>query len=128
MGVIESKYPVLVLSFNNCELHCCHLDGYKSNNEALLNRLQLIDDYFSKNPKGRRYRIWYNVDDSDLSNDDIDKIAKSISVIRENVIKLAFIGMNNRYKIYFNRLLSKSSFYKPVKHFKDAELAKHWLV
>lgn len=128
MGVIESKYPVLVLSFNNCELHCCHLDGYKGNNEALLDRLLLIGDYFSNNPKGRRYRIWYNVDDSNLTNDTIEKIAKGISDIGENIIKLAFIGMNNRCKIYFNRLLAKSSFDKPIQHFKDAELAKNWLV
>ena len=57
MSVIESKYPVLVLSFNNCELHGCHLDGYKNNTEALLNRLALIDEFFEGKSKVRRYRI-----------------------------------------------------------------------
>lgn len=26
--MVESKKPMIVLSFHDCELHCCHLDGY----------------------------------------------------------------------------------------------------
>ena len=127
MSEIESKYPVLVLSFNNCELHCCHLDGYKDNNEALLNRLTLIDEYFESNSKVRRYRIWLNVDDSLLSDMTIERIVQSIMRVKDNIINIAIIGAGNK-KRRLEKTLKKSGFCKPSCFFSDAEAAKEWLV
>ena len=127
MSINEFKYPVMVLPFNNCELHCCSMDGYKGNSEALLNRLNSIDDYFSSKSKVSRYRIWYNVDDSILTDDIIESIAKSLYKINDNIIKIAFIG-TNRKKSRFDKILHKTTFNKPVCYFSDAELAKEWLV
>lgn len=126
-GTVESKYPVLVLSFNNCELHCCHMDGYKNNKEALSNRLGDIERYFVAKPKSLRYRLWYNVDDSVLSDEIIERIAIDILAIGENIIKLAFIGAGI-YKRRLTKLLKMSAFDKPFKYFGDAEIAKEWLV
>jgi len=127
MSVIESRYPVLVFSFNNCELHGCHLDGYKDNSEALLNRLALIDKYFESKSKVRRFRIWLNVDDSFLSGAMIERIVQSIVRLEDNIIKIAIIGAgNNKRKL--EKLLKKSGFIKPSCYFSDAEAAKEWLV
>ena len=127
MSVIESRYPVLVLSFNNCELHGCHLDGYKDNTEALLKRLALIDEFFEGKSKVRRYRIWLNVDYSLLSDATIERIVQSIMRIEDNIIKIAVIGAGNK-KSRFVKILKKSGFSKPSCFFSDAEAAKEWLV
>ena len=127
MGVIESKYPVLVFSFNNCELHGCHLDGYKNNNVALLDRLALIDEYFENKSKVQRYRIWLNIDDSLLSSVTIERIIQSLVRIEDNIIKIAIIGAGNK-KRHFEKILKKSGFRKPSCFFSDAEAAKEWLV
>ena len=127
MSVIESRYPVLVLSFNNCELHGCHLDGYKDNTEALLKRLALIDEFFEGKSKVSRYRIWLNVDYSLLSDATIERIVRSIMRIEDNIIKIAVIGAGNR-KSRFEKTLKKFGFCKPYCFFSDAEAAKEWLV
>jgi len=117
------RIPVL----NNCELHGCHLDGYKGNTEALLNRLAQIDEFFDSKSKVRRYRIWLNVDDSLLSDAITERIVQSILRIEDNIIKIAIIGTGNN-KRRFEKTLKKSGFCKPSCFFSDAEAAKEWLV
>lgn len=121
------KHPVMVLSFNNCELHCCSLDGYRNNSEALLSRLELIDDYFGSKPKVNKYRLWYNIDESILTVDIMESIAKSLFAMKGSIIKIAFIGVG-RNKRLFDKILRRAAFDKPVRYFSDAEIAKEWLV
>ena len=116
-----------MLSFNNCELHCCALDGYKGNREALLNRSKSISDYFNSKPGTTRYRIWYNMDDSVLTDDIIESITESLFKINDSIIKIAFIGANRKKK-RFDKVLRKTTFNRPVCYFSDAELAKEWLI
>ena len=66
---MDLRAPVFILSFNNCELHCCQLDGFKDNKDALLRRLASIDEFFINRSKVQRYRLWFNVDENILPDD-----------------------------------------------------------
>ena len=127
MSVVEFKHPVMVLSFNYSDLHCCALDGYKGNNEALLNRLKQIDDYFASKSKVSTYKLWFNIDDNVLTDDIIENIAISLYKINDNIFKLAVIGAGKK-KRRFDKALRKTTFNKPIAYFSDAESAKEWLV
>ncbi|MOA21428.1 hypothetical protein D3C78_1419190 [compost metagenome] len=63
---MESPSQMKILSFKNCELHCCHLDEYKKQREAFLKRLFDIEKYFMEKPDTSRFRIWYNIDETSL--------------------------------------------------------------
>lgn len=141
---MEPITAIKILSFKNCELHCCHLDGYKSQREAFLKRLSDIEQYFASKPPDNRYRIWFNVDETTLDDLLLDEIAASIIRILGHIVKIAFIGLGriNKYKLDIK--LSKATnelsnvTYKfgtlatlellPRSYFSDAEKAKEWLV
>jgi len=127
MIIAESKTPVLMLSYDNCEICCCHLDGYKGNQENFCRRLELIDAFFDGGSQAARYRIWLNIDDSVLTEDLIEKVAESVLHINDKIVKIAFVGVG-KYKNRLNRLLKRDSFDKPLAYFSDAENAKEWLV
>lgn len=124
MKVIESKNPVLVISYHNCEIHVCHLDGYKTDKVSLLKRISQIESFFNKNS---RCRVWYNIDDTVLSDDVIEIIQQNILHLKENIVKLAIIGTHIKMR-RFRRALNKKSLSFPVAYFDDAELAKKWLI
>ena len=124
MDTIGSKHSVFLISFNYCEITCCHLDGYKNNREALLSRLSLIESFFKPNS---RHRVWYNIDDSELSDKVIEQVTQSISRVQSNIVKLAFIGAGRgkrKLKKILNDTIASSI---PIGYFEDAELAKEWL-
>jgi len=127
MIIAESKTPVLMLSYDNCEICCCHLDGYKDNREAFCRRLEQIDTFFDGGGHVSRYRVWLNIDDSNLTEDLIEKVAESVVRIKERIVKIAIVGAG-KYKNRLNRLLKRNSFDKPLAYFSDAENAKEWLV
>lgn len=130
MEVIESKTPIVILSFHNCEIYCCHLDGYKTNTEALLNRLSLIEAVFLSKPVHARFRVWYNMDENHLDKRTMELISKSISEFRGHIYKIAFIGLYGFAKCKFDNILERTLEQQTVSkaYFKDAELAKGWLV
>ncbi len=123
-----SKTPIIILSYHLCEIHCCHLDGYRTDTKALLNRLSEIETELLSRPT--QFRIWYNVDENRLDSSTIKLIAESITRFHEHVYKIAFIGLRGITKWRFNRILVKTLKEKsiPKAYFLDAELAKGWLV
>jgi len=127
MNIAESKTPVLMLSYDNCEICCCHLDGYKDNREAFCRRLEQINAFFDGGGQVSRYRVWLNIDDSVLTEDLIEKVAESVIRTKEKIVKIAFVGAG-KHKKRFIRLFKKTDFDKPLAYFSDAENAKEWLV
>lgn len=130
MGVIESKTPILILSYCNCELYCCHLDGYKSDTGALLHRLSKIERIFLSKPADAKFRVWYNLDENSLDKPTMELIAESISRFQGHIYKIAFIGLRGFAKRKFNSILEQAlgESSVPKAYFADAELAKEWLV
>lgn len=130
MEIIESKTPIIILSYRNCEIYCCHLDGYKTNTNALLNRLSQIEATFLSKPSHVRFRVWYNVDENRLDKQTIKLIAESISRCFEHTNKIAFIGLDGFTKWKFNKILEHTLGQRCITkaYFTDAELAKEWLV
>lgn len=130
MEVKESKTPIIILSYNNCEIYCCHLDGYKTNTEALLNRLSKIEEIFLSKPSHARFRVWYNVDENVLDKQTMRLISESVSRFRERIYKIAFIGLDGFAKWKFDNILelTMGEICITKAYFNDAELAKGWLV
>lgn len=131
MSIIESKYPILVLSYNNCEIHCCHLDGYKDNKDALLNRLTEIEDTFLSKQNNVKYKLWFNMDSNVLDEDIMEEVCSSIFRISNHIYKIGFIGLRILQRRKFEKLLKKKfKHYGVLYHayFSDAEEAKEWLV
>ncbi len=108
MEVIESKTPIIILSYHNCEIYCCHLDGYKANTNALLNRLSKIEEIFLSKPLNTKFRIWYNMDENILDSQTMKLIAESISRCFERTYKIAFIGLRGFRKWKFNKILEQT--------------------
>lgn len=127
--MVESKKPMIVLSFHDCELHCCHLDGFQSNTNGLLKRLEQIETIFRSKPAHAKYRIWFNMDKSNLNSDTMQLIAESISRIEEHINKIAFVGLcgvsRRRFDAKLQNTLKENILHS---YFKDAEAAKEWLV
>lgn len=130
MKVIESKTPIIILSHHNCELFCCHLDGYQSNIDALLRRLEKIEAEFLSKPTHTKFRVWYNMDANKLDKPTMKLIAESIYRFHEHIYKISFIGLCGITKWKFNRILEQVLKEKRIlkKYYMDAELAKGWLV
>lgn len=130
MGVTESKTSILVLSYRNCELYCCHLDGYKSDTDALLQRLSKIEAIFLSKPIDAKFRVWYNLDENNLNKHTMELIAESISRFQGHICKIAFIGLHGLTKRKFNGILKQAleEVSVPTAYFTDAESAKEWLV
>lgn len=128
--VVESKYPILVLSYRNCELHCCHLDGYKNNTQAMRSRLGEIEAFFSGKPGSAQYRLWFNVDDTRLNRALMQEIVDSLLRVKIHIRKIAFIGLSGLQKLRFEKQLRLGLPRETLPHayFGDAEKAKEWLV
>lgn len=126
MQIVESKVPVLVISFRNGEIHCCHLDGYRDQTEAAMQRLSKIEASFSA---CRKYRIWFNVDDTTLTPSLMAQIAQCVARLKGSVVKIAFVGAG-RKKDAFDKQLNKAlqGTVLPKAYFEDAEQAKEWLL
>ena len=129
MEALGSKYPILVISHMNCDLVCCHLDGYRGNRDALLSRLQEIEAEFPSRPASAVHRVWYNVDDDSLDRPTLEAIAQSVASMRDHIHKIAFIGLRRLTKRRFDKMLEQSLAGDPLHraYFSDAEQAKTWL-
>lgn len=94
-----------ILSFRNCELHCCHLDGYQKESQAFLKRLFAVEKYLAEKPDTARFRIWYNVDETSLDTVLMDEIVASILRIQGYIVKIAFIGLGRiqRWRFIANK-------------------------
>jgi len=130
MRIYESKYPILILSHHNCEIHCCHLDGYKENITALFNRMNIIEHELSSAPADIQYKIWYNLDESKLDKSVMKSVTESIFRLQNHISKIAFIGLHGIYKWRFENMLKQilRNQVLPRAYFSDAELAKEWLI
>lgn len=130
MKIVESKTPILILSYHNCEIYCCHLDGYRRNTSALLNRLSKIELEFLSKPAHAQFRVWYNVAENKLNNSTMKMIAESICRYQGHIYKIVFIGLHGITKWKFNYILERELKKMAISkaYFSDAELAKGWLV
>ena len=130
MTMLGSKYPIVIVSYRNCEICSCHLDGYKENTEALLDRMREIEIAFSSKPAHAKYRIWYNLDENKLNPFVMQAIVESVCRIHGHIYKIAFVGLHGMHRYRFDRLLrqvlKKATLCR--EYFTDAELAKDWLV
>lgn len=127
---MDPTNAIKVLSFRNCELHCCHLDGYKEQSEAFLKRLSDIEQYFLSKPDTSRFRLWYNIDETTLDKVLIDEVAASISRMQKHIIKVVFIGLSKFQQVQMERKLKayEDARYLPHAYYRDAEKAKEWLI
>ncbi len=130
MDVIESPKPVVLLSYRDCEICCCHLDGYRANIRALLKRLSEIEAVFLRRPAHVKFKVWYNLDENDLDERTMKSIVESIFRFEDRIDKIAFIGLRGFARCKFDRILERSLARKsfPRAYFQDAERAKGWLV
>ncbi len=119
---------IKILSFRNCELHCCHLDGYKKQREAFLKRLTDIEKFFIEKPAANKFRIWYNVDETSLDEALIAQVAASIARMQGHIVKIALIGVGRMGRWRLTKKLKTSRLPVPYAYFSDAERAKEWLV
>ena len=130
MQIVGAKNPLVILSYHNYEIYCFHLDGYKKDTKALLNRLNEIELLLTSKPLTSKFRIWYNIDENKLDNSTMKLIVESISRYQNHIYKIAFIGLYGINKFKFNYFL-KNALEKNIvckAYFTDAELAKGWLV
>jgi hypothetical protein len=127
---MEPTCKIKILTFRNCELHCCHLDGYNGQRDVFLKRLNEIENFFMEKPDTSRFRIWYNVDDTLLDNDLINEIVMSVFRIQNHIVKIAFIGLKRLQQWHLARMLKSDKAYSsvPFACFADAEKAKEWLI
>ena len=127
---MEWTNQLKVLSFRNCELHCCHLDGYKNHRDAFLIRLTEIENYFSGKPSGFMFRIWYNLDENILDSVLLEQIASSVIQFNSHIMKIAFIGLNHAQQKKLSKKLKEKTDNAafPYAYFSDAEKAKKWLI
>lgn len=128
MEITEHQKPILILSHKNCEIHCCHLDGYGDNFEALTARMKIIEEMFCQKPHNSKFRIWYNVDENDLAKNMMDSIVGSLKQFDNRIYKIAFIGLKGMIKLRFERKLKKLHMNMPRAYFTDADKAKDWLI
>ena len=130
MKVIESPRPIVLLSYRNCEICCCHLDGYQANMQALLKRLSEIETFFLQRPTHAKFRVWYNLDENDLDGRTMESIGESISKFEERIDKIAFVGVHGLTRRRFDRILGRNLAHTTLlrAYFQDAERAKEWLV
>lgn len=130
MRVLESKTPILILSYLNCELYCCHLDGYKANTAALYKRLDEIESILSTKPSHSKFRIWFNLDDNILTRSTMKLIAESVRHFEIHIYKIVFIGLHGFTRWKFDYILNQTIGKKTITkaYFSDAELAKGWLL
>jgi hypothetical protein len=127
---MEWTEQLKVLSFRNCDLHCCHLDGFKNQREAFLIRLAEIEHYFLGKPSHSMFRIWYNLDETLLDSVLLEQIASSVIRFKSHIVKIAFIGLNHsqQWKLSKNLKADKDTLVFPYVYFSDAEKAKEWLI
>ncbi|ABX42888.1 hypothetical protein [Lachnoclostridium phytofermentans] len=130
MKVLESRMPILILSYQNCELYCCHLDGYKANTVALYERLKEIESILTSKPFHSKFRIWFNLDDNILTKSTMKAIAESIRLFDKHIYKIVFIGLRGIARWKFDHILKQTFGNKTITkaYFSDAELAKGWLL
>ena len=130
MEALGSKYPIVIISHLNCELVCCHLDGYRGNREALLGRLHEIEAAFASKPVSAVHRVWYNLDDNQLDSPALEAVTRSVAGMRLHIHMIAFVGLRGLTRRRFDKLLERalSGNALPRAYFSDAEQAKTWLV
>lgn len=108
MEVVESKTPIVILSYSNCEIYCCHLDGYKTHTRAMMHRLAEIEEIFLHKPNDAKFRVWYNVDENSLDRKTMQLIAESILQFQSHIYKIAFIGLHGFTKWKFDNILANT--------------------
>lgn len=124
--LIASTHPVLTLSFHNCDIHCCHLDGYGRHSQALLERLEAVEASFS-GPSLRR--VWYNLDETELPAPVMAQVAQSIVRTSGKMVKVAFVGLGTQRRRFEKCLAAAlADAVLPRAYFDDAEQAKEWLI
>lgn len=128
--MVFPQYPIVVLSFYNCELHCCHLDGYKTNTAAFLGRLAAVETQLLARPAHSTLRLWCNLDDTKLDAALIQIVVQSLLRTKQHIFKIAFVGLRGLGQRRFEHTLKKSleGTALPRSYFTDAEQAKEWLV
>jgi len=77
----------------------------------------------------KRYRILYHLDGTDINISVAELIVESISEMRKNIFKLAFVGTSGQGKRRIKKRLIKNGqkFLKPM-YFSSMDQAKDWLV
>lgn len=83
--IVESKTPILIVSYHDCDLCCCHLDGYRAHTDALLHRLSDIEAILVSKPAHARFRLWYNMDDTCFDKPALKSVAESLSRYRNHI-------------------------------------------
>lgn len=130
MEIVESKTPIVIPSYRNCEIYCCHLDGYKIYTKALLHRLAEIEEAFLSKPNTAKFRVWYNMDENSLDRKTMQFITESILRFQTHIYKIAFIGLHGFTKWKFDHILTQTFDGTALckRYFTDAEVAKGWLI
>lgn len=130
MSSLGYHTPVKMLPYRNGELCICHLDGYRSDTSALLDRVAEIETALNRRPVNVLFHLWFNLDDNDLDPPTMKRIAESVARIRPHIYKIAFIGLCGMERQRFDRALRKALGEAGVAraYFLDAEQAKDWLL
>lgn len=129
MKSLYSKHAILTISHNNADITACHLDGFRDNHDAFYSRLEEIEAYFKSKPDFSQFLVWFNIDENELCDNKLQKIAEFIGRNKQHFRKTAFIGLGKKFRSFqklLNRTIAENEM--PMSYFVDANLAKDWLV
>jgi hypothetical protein len=109
------------------EIHAIKLGSFYDDEAAMLSMLKAEEDFVKK--PNRHLRIWIDLYKTDITDNIIEKLSKSLYNIKENTVKLAVVGLSVKdIKIMKKHLKRTYSELLPIKYYEDPEEAKTWLI
>ena len=110
------------------ELFCLHLDGFGTNEGAVISRIKTEEIFFTQ--QNQSIGIWIDFYQTRLTDRVMGEFIELIERIGNRILKLGLVGCSSIDQRKINRLMKKAGYLStlPVKYFNDPEDAKTWLV
>lgn len=109
------------------EVHCLKYGSHFRNYNRLIELMKAEEDFIQRTK--RKLRIWIDLYETRITKNILIELVRSLTRIRNQIIKLAVVGLSFVGRWNLNRILKKyGEFPFTIKYFKDPEDAKTWLV
>jgi len=113
--------------YNGGEIHCLKYGSFFGNHDKLMALMKAEEDFIQST--NRRLRIWIDLYETKITNMILLELVQSLLRIKDQIIKLAIVGLSYLGRWKLNRILKKQKFASQrVAYFEDPEKAKAWLV
>ncbi len=114
--------------YKNGELHCLKYGSFYENNEALFRLMKEEEIFLLNQPK--RLPVWVDLYKTKLSPQVLEALLNNLDTLQNRILRLALVGMSFGDKRKWEGLLRdrESGFSFTIRHYRDPEEAKTWLV